>query len=367
MFRSIRQWFHAPKTNKRRNRRVLGFDVLEDRMVPAAYVVNVLDDPGPPLDPVKNVVSLRRAMEEVNRLGQASNSITFLEGLSGPITIAIALPPIGANVVIDAGSQGGSLGPRITVARSTAPETPEFNIFEVLAGKQFGLSYITITGGWAVSGGGMHVAATASANLGHVFVTSNRATFIGGGIYNQGTLTMEACTIEFNRADGSGGGIFNEGTLDAAVDIEIRNNDAFGSGGGILNDGEAWARINGAAIHDNWAAFLGGGISNRGELELLSSALFNNRADLFGGGIQCESGSQATCNSVEISNNFAINNGGTGRGGGFRVSANATATFTNCTLVGNTADEAASWGGWVSPLATYNWIGAAPVDPVLVQ
>src|SRR5438094_9634533 len=69
-------------------------------------------------------------------------------------------------------------------------------------------------------------------------------TFIGGGINNDGTLTVDHSTFSDNRAEkfdpflfgGVGGGIFNGGTL--AVDHStITQNIAQIAGGGIYNQG----------------------------------------------------------------------------------------------------------------------------------
>ena len=61
----------------------------------------------------------------------------------------------------------------------------------------------------------------------------------GGGIFNEGTLTVDTCTVTQNAATGNGGGIFNTGTL-MVIGGEITDNFALftgGSGGGIYNSG----------------------------------------------------------------------------------------------------------------------------------
>ena len=59
----------------------------------------------------------------------------------------------------------------------------------------------------------------------------------GGGILNEGTLTMEGGTITECHAYGGGGGIYSTGTL-TLNDVTISNNEVIGYGGGIcLFDG----------------------------------------------------------------------------------------------------------------------------------
>jgi predicted outer membrane repeat protein len=45
----------------------------------------------------------------------------------------------------------------------------------------------------------------------------NSAASPGGGIHNEGTLTISNCAFSQNTASNNGGGIFNGGTLTAAL------------------------------------------------------------------------------------------------------------------------------------------------------
>jgi predicted outer membrane repeat protein len=42
-------------------------------------------------------------------------------------------------------------------------------------------------------------------------IAGNSATD-GGGLFNEGTATLTACTVSGNSATGSGGGLYNEQT-----------------------------------------------------------------------------------------------------------------------------------------------------------
>ena len=80
--------------------------------------------------------------------------------------------------------------------------------------------------------------ATATINGGVIQnCTTTSSSGKGGGIYNQGTLTINDCTIQSNTCEGRGGGIYNQGTLTINGGT-IQNNTCNTNGGGIYDDGE---------------------------------------------------------------------------------------------------------------------------------
>jgi len=99
----------------------------------------------------------------------------------------------------------------------------------------------------------------------------------GGGIYNEGTLTLTNTTVSGNRALG-GGGIDNAGTL-TLINSTVSGNSAtnlYASGGGIYNEGTL-TLIN-STVSSNSASTSGGGIYNGGRLTLINSTVSGNRA-----------------------------------------------------------------------------------------
>jgi hypothetical protein len=100
--------------------------------------------------------------------------------------------------------------------------------------------------------------------------------------------------------------------------------------------------ISGVTIRDGSASGmsqLGGGIYNEGVLTLTSSAVTGNRATLFGGGIENESGDTLTLRNVTVSSNFAhSDSGGIDNNGG-------TVLLVNSTITANTADADADGNG----------------------
>jgi len=66
-------------------------------------------------------------------------------------------------------------------------------------------------------------------------VFADNQSDIGGGIYNEGTLTMtRSADVAHNYASGDGGGIYQSGTA-TLTDIVIQNNTAGITGGGIYS------------------------------------------------------------------------------------------------------------------------------------
>jgi len=140
---------------------------------------------------------------------------------------------------------------------------------------------------------------------------SNNSGYTGGGIDNDGALTLTACTIASNSSTGDGGGIYNNGPL-TVTDCTIASNTILGAmGGGIDNDTD-------------------------GELHISDSTIADNEADK-GGGIDNNNDSMTLANST-IANNSAIT-----AGGGIFVSAPLTAV--NCTIAFNTVINAVKAGG----------------------
>src|SRR6185369_12231785 len=142
----------------------------------------------------------------------------------------------------------------LTVGRGGAAETHFFRIFEIAhATITVNISGITIfnghtefdTPGGGVGGGILNMMA-ATLNLKDVTVNGNQTGAgghssggSGGGIFNEGTLTIVNSTISDNQTgkDGDGGGIYNGSTL-TLINSTISGNQTGpggGGGGGVRN------------------------------------------------------------------------------------------------------------------------------------
>ncbi len=104
----------------------------------------------------------------------------------------------------------------------------------------------------------------------------------GGGIYNHGRITISGLTIKNNEGKFGGGGIWSDGTLTIKNSTITNNTVPILSGGGIYNHG--LMTIIGVTIKNNFVSDSGGGVSNSGTLTIEDSTITRNGAT-FGGGI----------------------------------------------------------------------------------
>jgi hypothetical protein len=125
-----------------------------------------------------------------------------------------------------------------------------------------------------------------TANLGNI------AYGDGGGIYNDGNLTVNASNIQANHApDGNGGGIYNN----AGAILLVENNSGFWfntaeTGAGIDNVSYGSSSLPGVLVvnstfNDNSATWNGGGIANLGSAFIVASIFDYDHAGNDGGGI----------------------------------------------------------------------------------
>jgi hypothetical protein len=132
--------------------------------------------------------------------------------------------------------------------------------------------------------------------LTNVTVRSNSSGSFSGGIANRGTLTLYASAVGDNLAIFSGGGIGNGGAL-FVINSTVSGNEtqSLGSstGGGINNGGVL--HMIGSTVSDNSAGWVesntgtGGGIHNHGTAYLTNSTISSNSAHTVGDGILNES------------------------------------------------------------------------------
>ncbi len=177
-----------------------------------------------------------------------------------------------------------------------------------------GASLVTVSGGGAV--GVFSVSSGVMATLAGVTI-SHGAAADGGGILNNGTVTVADSTIDNNSASspgyGGGGGIYNAGTMTVS-DSAINSNHAGGVGG----------------EYGNYFWGYGGGIYNAGTMTVSDSAIDSNQAGVNGGGILNYGGTMTVANSI-IANNSAS----PAYAGG--IDNDGTVTVSNCTITNNSA------------------------------
>jgi uncharacterized repeat protein (TIGR01451 family) len=220
--------------------------------------------------------SLRQAIVNVCPGGV----ITF----SGDTTIHLSSPlVITQNLSIDGNSHA------VTVSGDTGGDgSPDVRVFQVTNDAHVTLSNLTIAHGKDTStecnddscGGGIKIDAGATVTLTHSAILSNTA-HSGGGIYNDGALMVQYCTLSGNSAGWDGGGILNNGTTVVTNSTLSGNSASFG--GGIRNS--AVLTLQNCTLSGSLVTYDGGGVYNNGTLTAQNNTLSSNSASRTGGGI----------------------------------------------------------------------------------
>jgi CSLREA domain-containing protein len=265
--------------------------------------------------------TLRAAIQQANSVA-GDDTIAFSLPVGSMVTLNTALPDITGNLIID-----GSSAKPLTVRRSTAGGTPNFRIFTITLGNSVTLSGLTISNG-SVTGDG------------------------GGGVINDGTLTITNCVISGNTAV-SGGGVFNHGGTLTISNSTIDHNLATSSGGGIANGGESQSPIltvSNSTISNNSAqSFSGGGIYNIAHASLVNSTISTN-SSVNGGGI-------GNFNPMTLTNVTVTGNSANDVGGGIYNPGIGIINFGNSLIAGNTSSTGPDCSGFNFNSQDYNLIG----------
>jgi hypothetical protein len=154
-----------------------------------------------------------------------------------------------------------------------------------------------------------------------------RGTHGGGGLLNQGTLTLIDSTVSGNSADVGGGGLANKGTLTLTNSTISGNSGTHSSGGGLINYGTL--TLTNSTVSGN-SAGNGGGLDNLGTLTLTNSTVSGNSVTNDGGG-----GLNSRYGTLILTNSTVSGNSAGYFGGGFHN--DGTLTLTNSTISGNSA------------------------------
>ena len=314
---------------------------------PQSYVVTTTDDTPTDANCTADSCTLRQAVNASNLnapgASPAHNTITFAGGV-GSITLMSAvghgtLTLMNNSVVIT-----GAGAVSVDGGNSSS-------IFAVSAGVTASIDGVTINNGNGLGGGG-GVRNDGTLTLANLAVQSSTSDG-GGGVLNNsdGTLTVTNCYFTSDSAPGLGGGaIFNGGTAMITNSTFLLNNAGFG--GAIGNSG--MLTVTGSTFAANSAtggSGKGGAIANTvflaparavtrkdvgsQSVQLTNSTFSGNSADTMGGAIYSDIALQTT--NVTVNGNQAVTNGG----GIFSAGA---ATLTNTVVAGSTGGDLANGG-----------------------
>lgn len=386
------------------------------------FNVNSTDDtinPGACALATADQCTLREAIIEANALAAATPNDTFVINLVANATYDLTNYNV-PNTPEDAAATGDlDIRANLTINGNGATVDGEGDavstdqqdrVFQVFRGYTVVMNTLTITDGYAYhsNGGGiLHDGADAtngSLTLNGVTVTGNDTGFVnnqdnpgagiyngvgltltlnnstvnnnghattsnpgdGGGIYNEGTLTLANNSVVTGNLGGLGGGIYNAGTLSVTSSTVSSNtaqstyNGTFysgGDGGGIYNLGTS--TLTSGTVSNNTANFAsnnnsssggsGGGVYNAGALTLANNSAGTGNSASLGSGI-FNLGELSLTNSTISNNTSSINanNGPFGSGGGGIFNA-GSAVIATSNISGNSAIIG---GGIVNSAAT---------------
>ena len=295
------------------------------RVTTAADVVDAHDG----LTSLREALAFANAVADADGDGQANDAITFASGAAfeGGVTIALTQGQLMlASDVTIAGDLDGDGVPDVTIDAQGASR-----VIEVTGGTAT-LSGLTVTGGRADYGGGIHVSSGATLAFSGGAILDNEATVSGGGIGSSGTMTLTDAAVSGNHAGWDGGGVHSSGKT-ALNDVMVWGNDADQGGGGIMVD-EGETTLEGGFVSENRAkqgggiaiddgeatlddltvagndAEEGGGLYNGGIAVLTGSTVSENRADRSGGGLYNSEDGFLGIRDSTVSDNYAVREGG---------------------------------------------------------
>lgn len=239
-------------------------------------------------------------------------------------------------------------GKTITV-RSTNPTDPSIVVSTVINGGGRGavvtfnsgetadalLAGITIIGGIAQHGGGVHVSFSSPTISGCTF-SGNFASSSGGGIYSEsGSPTISNCRISNNSTNSFGGGAEITGGSPTFSNCTFSGNTA-GTGGGIfIGDNNGF--VDNCTFVGNTAGLMGGGIYIGLGSPTVNNCTFTGNSAATGGGIY-------SYNSSPDVSNCTFTGIADFRGGGM-YNHNSNTKVTNCLFFNNTTGEFGDGGG----------------------
>jgi hypothetical protein len=275
-------------TPPRKNRARLSIEHLEDRLVPASLVVNSS------LDFLNTPGTLRSAVNQANfdAARGISDTITFNTAAMGTNTITLKqglleLRAGKGTVTMDGGG-------KIAISGNN-----KYEVLKVDYGAKAVLTGLVIENGHAVDGGGIYN--DGSLTLANTTLKNNTASF-GGGLLNDssGNLAVSHCVFDHDSAT-SGGGLYNANGRMQVTNSTFNGNVA-GWGGAILNSSFYALTLSGCNFNDNFAEYQGGAIVTEFGSLTVSSCRFSYDYTQNIGGAVCNFGTLTVSNSSFFAN-----------------------------------------------------------------
>lgn len=300
----------------------LTFEVLEDRLAPAVFIVNVDTDSATGTG-VGDTGDLRYCINAANAAG-GDNTITFAGAAVGstiilanndtnsPFTFGRTALVVGVQATSQGPAPGGSTSNLTILGDPTAGVTISGNnalrIFGILAGSTLTLNNVTLTGGSAVGGAGGNGGGGGGAGL-------------GGAIFNAGTLNLLQSTVTGNTAVGGAGGGFSFNSGGGGGSNSFAGGAGSGGGGagggGGVGGGGTYGGSGGAGGNNEAGVSVGAG---------LPGTLGGGGGGNGGDGIQVSSGGFGGGGGAGLGGSFGGSSGGAGGFGGGGGAGGSTGT-----------------------------------------
>lgn len=266
--------------------------------------------------------SLRDAIQ----IAASGDTIDFDTSLAGQtITLTIDQLTVDKDLTID----GSALSTPLRISGNNARR-----VFYISGDVDVILSHLDIISGTAdsASGGGIYNEGTLT--ITNCSIAGNSASYNnGGGIYNSGVLLVYTSTLTGNTGD-YGGAIRNDNILDVFNSTFIDNSAQWG---GAVDNYVGEMVITNSAFYSNTATNNGGAITSGAPLTVTNSTFTGNSA-LSGGAIENHEFASLTIEDSEFYSNTATNSGG-----GI-INYDGTLEISNSRFQGNSAQD----GGGVS-------------------
>ena len=272
-------------------------------------------------DPVDFATAQNIALAGTLNLGNGiSDESIIINGPAAPLTI-----------------QGGGSG-------------SDFSVFTVAAGTTASLENLTISNGHT-SGNGGGILNNGTLTVSYCTFSGNSAQY-GGGIYNLGTVTVGNSTLSGNTGEEKGGGIYNSFGSVTVRDSTLSSNAGQGAGnegdgnfgGGAIYNWFGTLTVSNSTITHNYAPH-GAGIWNQGIVTVSNSTLSDNYTYTYWNGY-----AGGIYNAGTITVSYSTLSGNYARQGG-AIFNSGTLTVSYSTLSGNYAE---TYGGGIESGEDYN-------------
>jgi hypothetical protein len=191
-------------------------------------------------------------------------------GYTAPAGPASALPQITGRITL-----AGQSGTRIVRAPSA---TGRFRVVDVAPGATFQATNVSFEGG-DVDGEGGGIRNNGTLTLFRSTIRDNKATGDGGGLSNGSgaTALVSTSSVISGNTGVSGGGVANSGGLRIATTRITGNTSPEDGGGGVYTSETGSTTISSSRIDGNFAEFAGGGVLNYGVTALYGVVVENNQ------------------------------------------------------------------------------------------